>query len=212
MPLGMAARFANTRGLHHVSFGPEQTKDQALRRSRWQSLCILDVIVSTILGLPLSTNAILDPEQSLDAGHVGSHDEVPSEQQNAAILEICQRIGETRPTVYSEDAIGTEKAIMLLDRACKRDKQRLGSRLNPKRLLREEAVPLVNIDTLESFGVMLLTRPFFFFCIYKERAAWEADAPLKSLAEACVASAVRTIVVVHAHSLRSPETLTPIFL
>lgn len=207
----MAARFANTRGLHHVTFGPEQAKDQALRRSRWQSLCALDVIISTILGLPLSTNANLGPEQSLDAGHAGSYEEAPSEQ-NAAMLEICQRIGEARPTVYREDAIGTEKAIMLLDRACRRDKQRLGTRLNPKRLLREEAVPLVKIDTLESFGVMLLTRPFFFFCIYKERAAWDADVPLKSLAEACVASAVRTIVVVHAHSTRSPETLTPILL
>ncbi|ETS80053.1 hypothetical protein PFICI_07582 [Pestalotiopsis fici W106-1] len=53
MYLGIAARGAHTLGLHHVSFyNSEQATTAMSSLSLWKSICVLDVMVSSLLGRP----------------------------------------------------------------------------------------------------------------------------------------------------------------
>lgn len=68
------------------------------------------------------------------------------------------------------------------------------------------------IDVAESFGAMLLTRPFFYNCVFKDKATWETDVSLRTLAEGCVASSNRTISALYTYSRSSFGTPGPLFL
>lgn len=195
-------------------------ESRMLKHNRWRSLFILETIISAVLGLPTSIEVSHNRDEFVDAVH-----RVPDEgihlETIRATFNACQTIDQTVKAVYRGNFVGESIATGILRQVLGRDNQRLGSRLDPQRLLRGqlrdqassvEVASITNIDVVESFSTMLLTRSFFYTCVFKDKATWESDASLRSLAEACVASSNRTISALHAYSQSSTGPSNPLYL
>lgn len=217
--VGMAVRFANSLGLHQNSVVIDDGVPRTLKHNRWRSLFILESMISTVLGLPTSIEGSHCREEP-EPGHL-SPDRETQLDAVTSMFNTCQSIGKTIEHIYQQKVVGVDVATRLLGQSQKRDKQRLGSRLDPQTLPRGdlqnlalgvEIATLINIDVVESFSVMLLTRPFFYTCVFKGKATWETDESLRNLAEACVASSNRTIFALYVCSKSSLGTQSPLLL
>ncbi|KAJ5560528.1 hypothetical protein N7513_002927 [Penicillium frequentans] len=159
MYLGVAARSAVALGLHEDSSGLGHQEKQ--ERSRlWMSLCVLDLLASSILGRPAATSALLPGcgDRSRPTDTAGEAGLLASYRLSLILNEIIGRL-------YGDQGASIEKAEILLAKL-NRWSQHLPDSLrtpaeneNPddaqKRVIRN-----MHVACLYHFAVILLTRPF----------------------------------------------------
>lgn len=161
---------------------------------------ILQSTISIIIGLPSGLD-FLDKTEDLTSPPHMIQDEMRLHVLKASYIASLTRIRVVQ-SIYGDEFASVNRAIDLLDQFAQDDDQRMGSRLDTRRvwpahpsepMSETEETYLTNFDVMQSFGVMLLTRPFLYICAWDSRASWETDGRLRSLAEACVASSIRTL-------------------
>ncbi|KAJ5945893.1 hypothetical protein N7454_002732 [Penicillium verhagenii] len=222
MYLGVAARSAVALGLHEDSSGLgqqeqkerfvlPQRKPKAMKedvntgyRSRlWMSLCVLDLLASSILGRPAATSALLsdqreDNRQTNTAGEDGLF---ASYRLSLILNEIIGRL-------YGDQTASIEKAEILLGKLNRWSEHLPDSlRTQAENEIPDDAKKRVignmHVACLYHFAIILLTRPFLIstlsvrlarvhqsFSTNETNDSPEEDPAHSRLAAACIDSAV----------------------
>ncbi|KAJ5657318.1 uncharacterized protein N7484_000967 [Penicillium longicatenatum] len=159
MYLGVAARSAVALGLHEDSSGLGHQEQQ--ERSRlWMSLCVLDLLASSILGRPAATSALLP-----DCGDRSRQTDTAGEAGLFASYRLSLILNEIIGRLYGDQGASIEKAEILLAKL-NRWSQHLPDSL---RTLADNEHPddaqkrvlgNMHVACLYHFAVILLTRPF----------------------------------------------------
>lgn len=235
MYLGVAARSAVAVGLHADPSGSLSRAEQQERytnclddrraftdllRSRlWMSLCVIDLLASSILGRPAATAALL-PGDRQDLTRACT---TPAEAGLVASYQLSLIIEEIISRLYSEKAASIETADFLLAKL-NRWSDRLPDSLrtstsaseNPD-AAQERIIGNMHVACSYHFAVILVTRPFLISTLSVRLArlhqslstrgadeALEEDPAHSRLAAACIDSAVymlQTCLEVHQSQL-----------
>ncbi|KAJ5762573.1 uncharacterized protein N7511_005955, partial [Penicillium nucicola] len=205
MYLGVASRAAVALGFH-VDPSGSMSHDEHRERSRlWMSLCVLDLMVSSILGRPSAISPLL-PENRQNTSH-GRTDSaatglVASYHLSFILDEIVNRL-------YSEKAASTETADMLLGKL-NYWSENLPRSLRTRALgqedesaARKHIIGNMHVACSYHFAVILVTRPFLISALSIRLARLhqslstgtaseppEEDSAHSRLAAACIDSAV----------------------
>ncbi|KAJ5813449.1 uncharacterized protein N7503_000199 [Penicillium pulvis] len=159
MYLGVAARSAVALGLHEDSSGLGHQEKQ--ERSRlWMSLCVLDLLASSILGRPAATSALLP-----GCGDLSRQTETAAEAGVSASYRLSLILNEIIGRLYGDQGASIEKAEILLAKL-NRWSQHLPDSLrtpaeneNPDDA-QKRVIGNMHVACLYHFAVILLTRPF----------------------------------------------------
>ncbi|KAJ5178664.1 uncharacterized protein N7500_001363 [Penicillium coprophilum] len=223
MYLGVASRAAVALGFHADSPGSMNPDESAANHERsrlWMSLCILDLLVSSILGRPSATSPLL-PENRQEPGWIGAS---PTDPGLVASYRLSMILDEIITCLYSEKSASAEKADLLL---CKLN---TWSECLPRSLrttslghkdqstFRAHTIGSMHVACSYHFAVILVTRPFLISALSVRLARLhhslstgdssekvpEEDAAHSRLAAACIDSAVymlQTCLEVHKSGL-----------
>ncbi|KAJ5638230.1 hypothetical protein N7490_008109 [Penicillium lividum] len=201
MYLGVAARSAVALGLHEDSSGLGQ-QEQEERSRLWMSLCVLDLVTSSILGRPAATSSLLPDRQRIrqtnTAGEAGL---IASYRLSLILSEIIGRL-------YGDQAASIEKAEILLAKLNRWSQQLPDSLRTPAENensddAQKRVIGNMHVACLYHFAVVLLTRPFLISTLSIRLARLhqsvstngtsdvpEEDPAHSRLAAACIDSAV----------------------
>ncbi|KAK6008118.1 hypothetical protein QM012_000021 [Aureobasidium pullulans] len=204
MYIGVASKAASALGLHvaprHCCFDEE---DQDRRSRTWKSLCILDLLVTSILGrLSSSPTSRLDFSTSIPAE--GSTESLSFE----AVHDECAMIGDMVNDLTEDGDLDVKSAESFLQRLGEWNRglpsqlrrfDRKDSMLLPQD--RELAIGRIHVACVYYFAVMLATRPFFIRHAmtrlrdkagiqHKKADAGSIESQKERLAEVCVDSAI----------------------
>ncbi|KAF4762748.1 hypothetical protein N7455_003593 [Penicillium solitum] len=222
MYLGVASRAAVALGLHAESPGsisPDES-DKSNERSRlWMSLCILDLLVSSILGRPSAISPLL-PENRQEPSDIGDG---PPDPGLVASYRLSLILDEIINCIYSEKAASAQQADLLL---CKLNGwcEYLPRSLRTSSLghkdqstFREHTIGNMHVACSYHFAVILVTRPFLVSALSVRLARLhqslstgdpievpEEDPAHSRLAAACIDSALymlQTCLEVHRSGL-----------
>ncbi|CAI7595322.1 unnamed protein product [Penicillium viridicatum] len=162
MYLGVASRAAVALGFHADfpgSISPDES-DKSNERSRlWMSLCILDLLVSSILGRPSAISPLLPENRQEPSGGPPDPGLVASYQLSLILDEIIN-------CIYSEKAASAQQADLLL---CKLNGwcEYLPPSLRTSSLghkdqstFRKHTIGNMHVACSYHFAVILVTRPF----------------------------------------------------
>ncbi|KAJ5239005.1 hypothetical protein N7468_003624 [Penicillium chermesinum] len=213
MYLGVAARSAVALGLYEDSAGCSW-QEQRDRSSLWMSLCVIDLIASSILGRPAATAAVI-PGQRPDPNLFGSS---PAETSLGASFQLSLILSEIIGRLYSEKGASSEIAEVLL-RQLKHWSDNLPDSLRRSSVADEEAtitqeriISNMHVACSYHFAVILVTRPFLISLLSIRLAQLHqtlaittqdesiSDPAQSRLAAACIDSAVymlQTCIEVH---------------
>lgn len=206
MYLGVAARAAAALGLHNPEY---LTATDALRSRIWMSLCVLDLMVSSILGRPSAT-ATLRPDVGNPVTTCRTEESLRASYRMALILDdIISR-------VYNEKSASSEAAESFLEKLNQWKDSLSDSLLSPPRdespLAHEQVICSLHVACSYHFAVIAVTRPFLVSVLSLRLARLAQDAaegmsPIPpeepahtKLAAACVDSAMymmQTCLEVH---------------
>ncbi|KAJ6003282.1 hypothetical protein N7451_005829 [Penicillium sp. IBT 35674x] len=159
MYLGVAARSAVALGLHEDSSGLGHQEKQ--ERSRlWMSLCVLDLLASSILGRPAATSALLP-----DCGDRSRHTDTAGEAGLFASYRLSLILNEIIGRLYGDQGASIEKAEMLLAKLNRWSQQLPDSLRTPAENenpadAQKRVIGNMHVACLYHFAVILLTRPF----------------------------------------------------
>lgn len=197
-----------------------QTRLISRNRSRvWMSLCVLDLLVSSILGRPSATSSLL-PEDRREAPPTAP---TPTETRLIASYRLALILDEIIGRLYSEKAASMETADMLLAKLnrwskCLPDSLRTTSLENDDDgSAQERVIGNLHVACSYHFAVILVTRPFLISALsirlarlHQSLSAGVPSEPLEQdpahsrLASACIDSAVymlQTCLEVHQSGL-----------
>ncbi|CAI7604362.1 unnamed protein product [Penicillium discolor] len=222
MYLGVASRAAVALGFHAESPGPisPDDSDKSNERSRlWMSLCILDLLVSSILGRPSAISPLL-PENRQEPSGIGDG---PPDPGLVASYRLSLILDEIINCIYSEKAASAQQADLLL---CKLNGwcEYLPRSLRTSSLghkdqstFREHTIGNMHVACSYHFAVILVTRPFLVSALSVRLArlhqslstgdpieVLEEDPAHSRLAAACIDSALymlQTCLEVHRSGL-----------
>ncbi|KAJ5200845.1 hypothetical protein N7491_008351 [Penicillium cf. griseofulvum] len=165
MYLGVASRAAVALGFHADSPGsisPNESDGSNDRSQLWMSLCILDLLVSSILGRPSAISPLL-PENRQKLSLIAT---VPTDPSLVASYQLSLILDEIIICLYSEKAASAEKADLLL---CKLNSwsEYLPRSLRTSSLghkdqstFQEHTIGSMHVACSYHFAVILVTRPF----------------------------------------------------
>ncbi|OQE02973.1 hypothetical protein PENVUL_c036G02144 [Penicillium vulpinum] len=165
MYLGVALRAAVALGLHADSPGlinPDESHEGDERSRLWMSLCILDLLVSSILGRPSAISPLL-PENREEPSWIEA---TPIDPSLLASYQLSLILNEVIICLYSEKAASAEKADVLL---CKlnswSDHLPLSLRTSTlehkdQSTFRKHTIGSMHVACSYHFAVILVTRPF----------------------------------------------------
>ncbi|KAJ9482753.1 hypothetical protein VN97_g10670 [Penicillium thymicola] len=220
MYLGVASRAAVALGFHADfpgSISPDESDTSNERSRLWMSLCILDLLVSSILGRPSAISPLL-PENRQER-----HNGRPTDPGLVASYQLSLILDEVINCIYSEKAASAQQADLLL---CKLNGwcEYLPRSLRTSSLghkdqstFQEHTIGNMHVACSYHFVVILVTRPFLVSTLSVRLARLhqslstgdpievpEEDPAHSRLAAACVDSAVymlQTCLEVHRSGL-----------
>lgn len=203
-------------GLHRVYetntvYGLEEGR---LRRNIWRSLFVLDQFLAASLGRPPAISEDDIPDDSLRPHATQTGPDEFTTRENCAIqhgidaaVRASQIIGMILKKIYSRQKVSSAVALTLSDE-CKDWIKRLPHNLHTRRLYENgtspsEAVGIVHAHLLGLYAVILLTRPFFLYCLKvstdkQDGARSNANfhgSMISQFAEACVTATTRSIAI-----------------
>lgn len=192
-----------------------------LARSRlWMSLCVIDLLASSILGRPAATAALLSSEGRRDLTWASA---TPAEAGLFASYQLSLILEEIISRLYSEKAASAETADLLLaklNRWSDRLPGSLRTSTSPNEspdAAQERVIGNMHVACSYHFAVILVTRPFLISALsvrlarlHQSLSSGGADETLEEdpahsrLASACIDSAVymlQTCLEVHQSDL-----------
>ncbi|PLN74536.1 fungal-specific transcription factor domain-domain-containing protein [Aspergillus taichungensis] len=220
MYLGVAVRAAVALGLHIPDSSAATPEQQQQRVCIWMSLCILDLLISSILGRPPAT-ACLRAESSGNMEHGPAQIRphlVASYRMSRILDEIIVRL-------YSEKAASADAAASILGKLTRWSDSLPGSLLAPpdadcaRAAAQQHIIGSLHIACSYHFAVIIVTRPFLISVLGIRLArlqpastgslglppeALQDDPAHAQLASACVDSAlymIQTCMEVHESDL-----------
>lgn len=222
--LGVAIRYAQSLGLGRKWVDRRFDKRTERHRHRlWRTLFILDRLRSAMLGRALA----IDNADMVE--YLRSEDDNPDPEwlPTVRLCELCKILGDVMLNVYRSPNIYSSRAQALVDdlKQWAAEFQRLvvdsGTQFSSKGA--KANILLINLVYLHS--LILLTRPFFFYSVSRERANLkqtdgfepEAMEVFEQLSTACVESAKLSIRLVEnqrfasAQPARSPPMIYYVF-
>ncbi|KAJ5371496.1 uncharacterized protein N7496_007588 [Penicillium cataractarum] len=204
MYLGVASRAAVALGLHVDSSGSLSPIEQKERCRLWTSLCVIDLLASSILGRPAATAGLL-PGSRRDLSLIES---TPAEVGLVASYQLSLIVDEITSRLYSERAASTETADLLLAKLNRWSDQlpeclRIASETEDSDAAQERIIGNMHVACSYHFAVILVTRPFLISTLSVRLArlhqafstdgaseTLEEDPAHSRLAAACIDSAV----------------------
>ncbi|KAJ5560756.1 hypothetical protein N7535_008953 [Penicillium sp. DV-2018c] len=222
MYLGVASRAAVALGLGADSLGSmvREEVNEACERSRlWMSLCVLDLLVSSILGRPSSISPLLpeEPRQPRLA------EITPFDSGLVASYHLSLILDEIMSRLYTEKAASTEAAEALLRKlnewseSLPQSLRRSSLELDDQCVAQSRTIKSMHVACSYHFAVILVTRPFLISALSVRLARLhqsllasestevpEEDPAHSRLAAACIDSAVymlQTCMEVHQSGL-----------
>ncbi|KAJ5083334.1 hypothetical protein N7456_012761 [Penicillium angulare] len=159
MYLGVAARSAVAVGLHEDLSGSNHQEQQE-RSKLWMSLCVLDLLASSILGRPAATATLQTdrPDLNLQASIMAETTLIASYQLSLILNQIVNRM-------YGDKAASIDSAELLLAKI-NQWSENLSTPLrtqdndeNPDEA-QEHVIGNLHVACSYHFAVILLTRPF----------------------------------------------------
>ena len=191
MYLGIASRAAATLGLHiRDSYAELDQIKYQLRLKIWMSLCIMDMVVSSILGRP-SANAAL--RSDLDAFLADLQEDAPDQDIACLIAsyKIVRIINEAVEKVYDNKAASPTVAEQFLDRIESWSQQLPSSLQNASTSTSSQktTIATTHVSCLYYFAISLVTRPFLVSTLTTRLPAPNATHH-SQLASACLEAAV----------------------
>ncbi|KAJ6029717.1 hypothetical protein N7499_000864 [Penicillium canescens] len=162
MYLGVASRAAVALGFHVDPSGSLSRNEHYERSRLWMSLCVLDLMVSSILGRPSAISPLL-PESRQTISRVGTDSTatglVASYHLSFILDEIINRL-------YSEKAASTETADLLLGKLNRWSEhlphslRTTSSEHENESAIRQHTIGNMHVACSYHFAVILVTRPF----------------------------------------------------
>ncbi|KAL2074526.1 hypothetical protein VTL71DRAFT_8304 [Oculimacula yallundae] len=214
---GMAVRSAFALGLHREeSMGFFSGAEQSVRRNLWRSLFVLDRFLSTSLGRPTAIRESDCSGTTLLTGEKAPFPQAPFPTAananytgpNAVGLEAsvrsCHAIGVILEKVYSSRKISTKLAQEIANQ-CKGWSKALDPSLNHRQAHSaspSQGTAILHVHLLDCHSVILLTRPFLVFLMYKKyqspgESSQRAQASrMEKFAGACVVASTQSIALV----------------
>ncbi|CAG8038773.1 unnamed protein product [Penicillium olsonii] len=162
MYLGVASRAAVALGLHEHTSGSTSRDDNDQRPKLWMSLCVLDLLVSAILGRPSATSPLL-------SGHREEPMLVEATQTEsglAASYHLSLILDEIVTSLYGEKTASAETADLLLRKLnswseCLPYSLRTSSLgRESERIAQRHTLGNMHVACSYHFAVILVTRPF----------------------------------------------------
>ncbi|CAG8070582.1 unnamed protein product [Penicillium salamii] len=205
MYLGVASRAAVALGLHERTPGSTSRDDNDQRPKLWTSLCVLDLLVSAILGRPSATSPLLSghPEEPIWV------ETTQTESGLVASYHLSLILDEIISSLYGEKTASAETADVLLGKLnnwseCLPHSLRTSSLENESEsIAQKHTLGNMHVACSYHFAVILVTRPFLISALSVRlaqshhnlsatgpREAPEEDPVHSRLAAACIDSAV----------------------
>lgn len=216
-------RSAFSLGIHRIQDTTVMYSAEArtLRCNIWRSLIILDALISSVLGRPTA----IDSNTSGPVQSVSQEPTWPSAHYEAlgAVAHSCAFIGRVLQKLYSGRNVSAQDGMRLLWEASRRTQMRKG-RMDPLRLLREtlphgEDYALLHTDLIETYSIILVTRPFFVSLLVRrlEACGGKPDTSgltkaVQQLSASCVTASTRAIAVLHTARISIGLELTPFLM
>ncbi|KIV95395.1 hypothetical protein PV10_03059 [Exophiala mesophila] len=215
MYIGVAAKAASALGLHvteqYHHFAPAT---QSVRLRTLKSLRILDIVVSSILGRPVSTPTIRIDTAAFHGLHV--HAGKPRDMALNASFGACSLIAEIMQTLDADNTMSLRSAEQYLKRlrdwssSLPKDVKQF-SRVFDAHLTvadQERVIGNIHVACIYYFAVMLITRPFLISHLMENLPGGVAETPgtdsaenkpadVENMAEACVDSAMYMAQICH---------------
>jgi hypothetical protein len=198
--VGIAIRYAQSLGLGRKWVDGRFDKKTARHRHRlWRTLFILDRLRSAMLGRAMSI------ENADMMEYLKSEDDSPDEEllPSVRLCQLCKIIGDVTFFVYRSPNIYSSRAQALIDdmKQWGVEFQQLVNDCRDRLTDRNSQCNILLINLVYLNGLILLTRPFFFYYVKRERGnlrhtdAFEAEALeiFEHLSTACVESAKLSI-------------------
>jgi hypothetical protein len=217
--LGMAVRSAFALGLHREeTMCIFSSAEQSIRRNLWRSLFVLDRFLAASIGRPTAIRESDCSGTTLSTGERPPFPQAPfPTAANAnfmgphavgleAAVRSCHVIGVILEKVYSKRKISTKIAQEIAD-ACKDWNKVLDPLLHyqqAKSANPAQGIAILHVNLLYCHSIVLLTRPFFLFVMYKVhqdpsktgRRPEKSGTKMDKFAEACVTSSSHSIALV----------------
>ncbi|KAJ5690861.1 hypothetical protein N7462_005253 [Penicillium macrosclerotiorum] len=219
MYLGVAARSAVALGLHADSSESLNENEQQERSRLWMSLCVIDLLASSILGRPAATVGLL-PESRKDLDRITSN---PTVLSLVASYRLSLILDEIVSRLYSEKSASIETANSLLAKLTRwsgdlpESLRTAVTEDEDREIVQERIIGNMHVACSYHFAVILVTRPFLISTLSVRLArlhqslstgvvseALEEDPAHSRLAVACIDSAVymlQTCLEVHQSGL-----------
>ncbi|OQD87586.1 hypothetical protein PENANT_c005G09265 [Penicillium antarcticum] len=205
MYLGVASRAAVALGFHVDPSGSMSRNEHCERSRLWMSLCVLDLMVSSILGRPSAISPLL-PENRQNVSHARTDSTatglVASYHLSFILDEIVNRL-------YSGKAASTETADLLLGKLnywsenLPHSLRTMSLDQEDESAIRKHTIGNMHVACSYHFAVILVTRPFLISALSVRLARLhqslstdvsselpEEDSAHSRLAAACIDSAV----------------------
>ncbi|KAH8791387.1 fungal-specific transcription factor domain-containing protein [Hyaloscypha finlandica] len=216
---GMAVRSAFALGLHREeTMCIFSSAEQSIRRNLWRSLFVLDRFLAASLGRPTAIRESDCSGTTLSTGEKAPFPQAPfPTASNAnftgphalgleASVRSCHVIGVILEKVYSKRKISTKIAQEIAD-ACKAWNKTLDPSLHyqqAKSASPAQGIAILHVNLLYCHSIVLLTRPFFLFVMYKihqdpikaSQRSERSSSRMDKFAEACVISSSHSIALV----------------
>ncbi|KAJ5820842.1 Activator of stress genes [Penicillium chrysogenum] len=222
MYLGVASRAAVALGFHAdfpAPRSPDESDERNERSRLWMSLCILDLLVSSILGRPSAISPLL-PENRQEPSWIEA---APADPGLVASYQLALILDEIINCLYSAKAASAQQADLLLFKLnawgeyLPRSLRTPSLEHNDQRTFREHTIRNMHVACSYHFAVILVTRPFLVSVLSVRLARLhqslstsqpshvpEEDPSHSRLAAACIDSAVymlQTCLEVHMSGL-----------
>ena len=215
----MAVRSAFALGLHREeTMCIFSSAEQSIRRNLWRSLFVLDRFLAASLGRPTAIRESDCSGTTLSTGEKAPFPQAPfPTAANAnftgphalgleASVRSCHVIGVILEKVYSKRKISTKIAQEIAD-ACKAWNKTLDPSLHyqqAKSASPAQGIAILHVNLLYCHSIVLLTRPFFLFVMYKihqdptkaSQRSERSSSRMDKFAEACVISSSHSIALV----------------
>ncbi|RAH81203.1 putative C6 transcription factor [Aspergillus japonicus CBS 114.51] len=165
MYLGVAVRAAVALGLQLTDLGETvPTKEQDIRARVWMSLCVLDLLVSSILGRAAATTSIRSDSE--DTSFSSSHTDSQAEKSLVASFTLSKILDDIITGLYGKQAASVEVADALLTKLKDWSDDLPESLLAPpgtdyeQPAAHQHIIGNLHVACTYHFAVIIVTRPF----------------------------------------------------
>ncbi|RAK73216.1 Zn(II)2Cys6 transcription factor [Aspergillus fijiensis CBS 313.89] len=165
MYLGVAVRAAVALGLQLTDLGETvSTKEQDIRARVWMSLCVLDLLVSSILGRAAATTSLRSDSE--DTSFSTSHTDSQAERSLVASFKLSKILDDIITGLYGKQAASVEAADALLTKLKDWSDELPESLLAPpgtdyeQPAAHQHIIGNLHVACTYHFAVIIVTRPF----------------------------------------------------